>query len=346
MTGQQTPSNVSTMLGMHTRAAWLVAGAYLFGISCLAIDRVSRGETPLVVAAPALAAIGVSVAVLLLVPGDPLPRWATLVIAAAAVFSVAATTQTPPLVDSVHELWPLHGFIGILVFLCVRGRTISAWLTMTAMVAVAAVWTYRLGHSPVHGILLASSNFAPLAMAAFFAYTIRPSVHRLIALRERRVHEIASHAASDAAVDERNAQLQRLDDTARPLLERIAADPDGLTPGEVAACHNLESRLRESIRARGLLHPDINTAVEAARLRGATVVLFDDNGMDEVTPEIRERVLTALPREIDDAPAGSTITVRVVPPGRDKLVTVVVRGESDSRRCHYDLDGVRVSESR
>jgi hypothetical protein len=139
------------------------------------------------------------------------------------------------------------------------------------------------------------------------------------------------------AIDESNAKLRELARVARPLLQRIAA-PEPLSRKEVDRCVRQAHQLRDHLRGIGLVHPLVDPAAEAARRRGVKVVMFDDDGMNEVEEEIRHRVLRTIAEELDRARNGS-IAVRIVPPGRMKLATVVAHSDTNVRRVEFDLAG-------
>ena len=61
---------------------------------------------------------------------------------------------------------------------------------------------------------------APLLMATFFAFTIRPLAAAIFELRRQSTVRIASQAAAAAVLEERDARLASLDALARPLLQR------------------------------------------------------------------------------------------------------------------------------
>ncbi len=157
---------------------------------------------------------------------------------------------------------------------------------------VARAWTHGVGdrhlvlhHRPgaMYGVSLTVINAGPVLMSTFFAYTIRPQARVIYELREQSTQRIASASASAAILEERDAQLDRLDVLARPLLERVASGVP-LTTTERQECELLEAQLRDSLRATGLQQTDVIDAVRAARNRGVEVVLLDDHGMDGANP--------------------------------------------------------------
>ena len=74
-------------------------------------------------------------------------------------------------------------------------------------------------------------------------------------------HAHADHAgaaaAQAAALRERDAQLGRLDDDTRDMLERIAAGEE-FTAADVHRCRLIQARLRDGIRAPSLDAPELS----------------------------------------------------------------------------------------
>lgn len=323
--------DVRDLLGMHTAPARILVGIYTMTGVVLAYfgtDGVTE-VWPLAVAALVFALAAFS---LVSVAGDPLPLGLSLllmltgVVTAMLVFSVVSV---PPS-RGVQLWWPMGMSTVIFTFMCVRGRTILAWIGLCCMIATATVWTHVTGQGAGYGLSAAIPNAAPVLMSTFFAYTFRPLSRSIFVLRGKSLQRIAEEAATAAALEERDAQLDRLDELARPLLERIATgeplDSEQRRDGVL-----LEARLRDGLRAPMLQDPLVIAATTAARRRGVDVVMLDDRGMDGVPAAERARIRRAVAEELDTVTEGS-VTVRVLPPGRRTLVSVLVRGESVRRR--------------
>ncbi|CCQ14349.1 Hypothetical membrane protein [Rhodococcus sp. AW25M09] len=175
-------------------------------------------------------------------------------------------------------------------------------------------------------------------MSTFFAFTIRPLAAAIFELRKQSTVRIASQAAAAAALEERDARLASLDALARPLLQRIADGPDP-TDEEILACLLLEAELRDTLRARGLVRPDLARAARSARARGVEVMMLDDRAPAVLTDDVRERIVAAASSTLDAADAGS-VTVRLLPPGRPVAATVLLDDLGDgAQRVEYDNTG-------
>ncbi|MET8426869.1 hypothetical protein [Nocardia sp. NPDC004860] len=332
------PSDVRELLGMNNRWAWLVTGFFLVGILAQATGALMlvRAEPvwPVVVA---MGLLVTSSAVLLLVPGDPLPPAATLFLGLAGPAAVAVVLLAPPVDGNIHLLWSASGFTAVCTFMCVRGRTTSAWLAMTAMVGVAGIWSSMASGHPWPGIGSSLVNYAPLAMATFFAGTIRPAARTIFELWDTAQHEFVQTAVATEALNDRNAELRELGRFARPSLVRIADDAP-YSEEETLEFARLSRQLRDSLRAFGLVHPILDGVVEAARRRGVTVLMFDEQGMDDIVEETRRRVLYLIAEELDRLPEGQ-FAVRIVPPGRPQLATVTAYSGTKVRLLQFDREG-------
>lgn len=333
--------DVRELLGLRSTAATVVVGAFIATFLLLAL---TTAPTTTSLWAELSAWIVVSAAALTLIrtAGDPLPYRTTLALTLAGPTSLTLVLAVVPIpIDGLLQLWPLSAATAIYTYMCVRGRTVWAWLGMTATLASCAWWAQHTGQGAGYGIEISAINLAPLVMATFFAWTIRPAARDIFALREQTVIRVAAEAADTAILDERDQQLRRLDNLARPLLEHLAADED-ITEEQQLACTLLEAHLRDTLRAPILDTTDVAAAARAARARGVDVILLDDHGMDHTATPLRDRIITAVVAALADA-ADGTLTVRVSPPQRDTLLTILHNRHDDTDRTEYGQDGLTLA---
>ena len=237
-----------TLLGMHTRAAWAIAVLFLFSLTLLAVTSwgTIQNRWPVVVA---LLITAGAVAGLLAVRPDPLPTGATIAMTAAGPVSCALVLAVLPVPrTSAAQTWPFAAGVAVATYMCVRGRTLAAWIDVLGMIAVALTWSLSTGQGVGPGITISIFNLGPLAMGTVFAYTLRPAARTIVELREQATERIAEQAATAASLEERDSQLRQLDRLVRPTLDKIArGDPvDASTRLE---CALLEAELRDSLRA-------------------------------------------------------------------------------------------------
>ncbi|SDD14612.1 hypothetical protein [Rhodococcus tukisamuensis] len=330
------------LLGMRSPAATLIVWFYALTFALLAVvshDGVSA-FWPLPVAVLVVTCGAVA---LIRIDGDPLPIPATLVLAAIGPVSCAlvlSVLAAPGSIPHQAQAWPLGASTVIYTFMCVRGRTWYAWLGFAATTGIFVAWSIQIGQSAGHGVTVSTINLPPLLMATFFAYKLRPDAQATFELREQTTRRVAAEAADSAMLEERDGQLRRLDELARPLLERIRTESD-LNADERLACRLLEAYLRDTLRAPALADAPVSAAARAARTRGVEVILLDDRGMDTAPAEVRDRFLTAVADELDAARDGA-VTVRVLPPGRKAAATVLANSGNAVRRIEFGPDGLPI----
>lgn len=279
--------------------------------------------------------------------GDPMRLPEALPVAFAGAAASAAVTSVVPAPPTANVQTAVLGMATVLLtFLCVRGRTALAWAGMAAMIAVWVAWGAWSGVGAGYGLGMSFLNIGPLIMSTFFAYTIRPLGNSIFVLRAQSTARAADAAASAAVLAARDAELDELDVLARPLLERIATGA-ALSQAERDACAHLEARLRDARRAPALRHAAVVDAAQRARERGVHVVMLDDGGTAGAEAPVLERLLSGVAATLDDARSGS-VTVRVLPPGRRVLASILVEesragspapGVDPVHRIDFDHDG-------
>lgn len=337
MTADAESQDVRALLGMHTAAARFIIAFYAFTYTVVAIssDRGIRSMWPIAIAVVLLTFGAI---LLVAVPGDPLPAPAALALAATGPVAVALVFPMLPVpIANPLQTWPLGAATALYTFMCVRGRTLWAWSGFIGMVGACVVWAVATGQGAVHGATMSVINLAPLLMSTFFAYTIRPAAGAIFRLRKQSTTRTEATAAASAVLDERDAQLRRLDVLARPLLEKIASG-ETLTDDQRLACQLLEAHLRDTLRAPALAHPAVTTAARAARGRGVEVVLLDDRGMETAAAPVQDLLVRSVAARLDAVSAGS-VTARILPPGRHLLATVLVSSGADVNRVEFGHDG-------
>ena len=328
--------DVRELLGLRTIAAKIVVTAYTATFALVAWSTNPPGGGWFEFAAWIIVSIGAIS--LIRIPGDPLPIPATTYLTLSGPIAVNLIFAVAPVpINGLLQLWPLAASTAIYTYMCVRGRTVWAWIGMTTVLTSCMIWAERTGQGAAYGLSMSTINLAPLLMATFFAWTIRPAAREIFALRRQATVRAAAEAADTAVLDERDAQLTRLDELARPLLERITGTGP-LTGQERLDCQLLEAHLRDTLRAPILAVPYLAAAARAARTRGVEVVLLDDHALDIAPDEVRDRIIAAAADGLAHTRAG-TITIRILPPGRKVLATLVHSTGDTIVRLEYGHDG-------
>lgn len=325
------------LLGMNEVSARWVALVFFCTYTFLVFSS-PTGVHNLAVVEGAVVLVSLAAAALFAWPGDPLPMPVAATIAATGPVATSIVLwQLPIPVDNGLQTWPLGAGTALFTFICVRGRAATAWTAMTATVLVCVVWALATGQNAVVGLSMSVVNYAPLAMATFFAFTFRPVAAAVFELREQSRKRAAEDAATSAVLEERDSQLERLDFLARPLLMKIASGAE-LRPDERDACALLESALRDSLRAKGLESERVDSAARAARQRGVHVVLLDDGGLSPTDSAAAHRLRETVAAALDSAESG-TVTARILPPGRPMLASILTTDSAGVRRLDIGSDG-------
>ena len=322
------------LLGLRGGAAWLFLVILEMTIA-LYMVRNFDATAPL----PAAAALTVMVlagAMVLVVPGEPLP-WAVtafVAVAGAIATALASVDQSPP--HARYMVWTTFATSYLLAVLVLRGRMVAAWIGVAGVAIVLLVDGVQAWLTP-GAFVAAIVPVGTVIAISVFALIMRPTQRSLRQLSAESATQAAAEATMVAADSERARQLSRLDRLARPILERIA-DGAALTAGEREQCRLLEAELRDGLRAPQLTTDELSSAARGARARGVEVVLLDDGGFDGAPHWLRERVIATAARELDAANAGS-VTVRILPPGRRVLATVLAQAPERDRRTEIGTDG-------
>ncbi|WP_069162461.1 hypothetical protein [Nocardia altamirensis] len=299
------------------------------------IRSVRRAELPLSTSMYLAAALIVAATlVVILDTAAPIHTSSAIFVAAAGpIATLIVHDQVSAQLYAHTNVWSAYTAGIALAILVVRGRNLVAWC------GTAATWL---------AIVLAAGGGAaayvqavvPLvivAVAATFAAIMRPTLRSLHELELEAAARAAKQARLDAQNAERRRQLDRLDRQARPVLERIAtAVPCTLEERE--ECRLLEAELRDELRAPQLSTADLLAAARTARKRGIEVILLDDGGLALAAPRIATLVRDVVIRELNGTDRGR-VTVRVLPPGRRNLTTVLVADNTRNRRTEIDHDG-------
>ncbi|WP_040797318.1 hypothetical protein [Nocardia higoensis] len=291
------------------------------------------GSIRLIPGLVSLILIAVAGAIVVLIEQEPLPWRATLFVLAAVLVATVLSRSFPREGATVTPA-TIFAASYVLAILVLCGRFWVAWGGVAAVALV--VW--------VTGLIGTDSPFRPtdvpmmtVAVVSVAVAILGPTQRSLRVLRTEATMRAAAEATMAAENAERDRQLAELDKVARPMLERIAGGGD-LASAERLECRLLEAELRDRLRAPQLATEKIGRAARVARARGVEVVLLDDGGFGGVPRTVREQVFELAAAELTAA-TGGTVTIRVLPPGRRLLATVLVDGDQVDRRTDIDREG-------
>jgi hypothetical protein len=275
--------------------------------------------------------------------GDPLPRWATLVVAAVA--PVNALLLLPQLGGAPGErAWLLQTGAYLIALLMVRGRRIAGLASVGAMAAAVTAWGAWAQAPPATVFAVLSLPVAAAAVGLAWSGLLRRMLARITAHRQADAASARALAAERAALDRTAAELLTIAQAAGPPLRRVvdlaAADPpEPLSAADRMECRIAEAHVRDRLRAPALAQPCVAVAVDAARRRGVDVLLLDDrsDGADRVDrPGPLEQGFTGALVELVDAQEAGSVTVRLLPHGRSVFATVLRSGPGGDVRAELD----------
>lgn len=337
-------TDTPTLAGLGSRWALLIAAVWTATEAARALVTGAAARAPGWWAVSVLAA-ALATWLLLRATKDPIPlRPALLVAFLPAVAALASPALTgPPDHFGLYGAWTWPVGTIVQCFLVLRGRLVLAWAGQLALGGVVLWWWYRApAPSNVTEVWLEWWwNTSFLSTCTVLGVALRYQVRMIDELRATAATIDTEHERALARNAERDSQLAYLNVSARPLLERIAAAP-ALGDTDRAEIALVEAQLRDRIRARGLASEELLAAAREARERGVSVVLLDDGALNGLAEPQRERarqaITAALRGELADAAADSTVTARILPPGRRTLATFLNLSKDGVRRREIAAD--------
>ena len=255
------------------------------------------------------------------------PTWVTLGIVLTS--SALVLSALPDSGTLGRATWYLGANTWLLWFLILRRRVRVAWLGGTAMVVETMLWSELAGRGALSGLSLAVPQVLLVVIATLFGQALRRSSARINAFAQRTIDAAAAAGAVEAARAVQDQRADELAETVLPILMMLASEAP-LTDQMREEVIRVEAQLRDSVRGRGLALPPIVAAATRARSRGVNVTLLDDLG-EPLSEELAASVVGAVERALDSASAG-TVTVRLLPPGREEMLTIVSQEAGEIRR--------------
>jgi hypothetical protein len=228
----------------------------------------------------------------------------------------------------------------VLLVLGLRGRRVWSWVGFGVLAAISVASTSGTGQDVVAAINDVARQAGTLFIGTLFALVLRRAGSVIALIQQRQLARAASEAATAAATVERATQNQRLEQYARPALERLLSE-EPLTSQERASMALLEAELRDGIRAAGFSRASIVEHTRAARERGVQVVLVDDRGSDLGEADL-DRIEDALIAELLQMDSG-TVTARLSSFDSDELATIVVAQNGNYRSVKITNAAVEIT---
>ena len=224
-----------------------------------------------------------------------------------------------------YTTWHIAAIGTLLAIVTVRQYPPLAWLGMAIVGLEVLAWGGLdvLFNSGLVGAFLLVST----AQAASWAMV--SSTKSAEEFRRRALAIDTATAASTAARNERTKRLTQTLNEVLPLLESIAYSEGDLPPEQRLDARHTEAELRDQIRGRNLLSPDVVAETRKARRRGIEVQLLDDGGLDELSEADREPILREVASRLKEVMAGKVV-IRAAKGESWRVSMAAIRKEANS----------------
>jgi hypothetical protein len=257
--------------------------------------------------------------------GISLPPWI-------AVFNLVVVVLLPLMITAAigslpatpYTTWHVAATGTLLAITAVRGHKVVAWVGIGFMTLEVLVWggLAILFNSGLIGAVL-------LVLAAQAASSALDE-SSLIAqkFREQALETEAATVAKSAARVEREQRINSTLVGVLPQLEQIVHSEGKLTEQQRKVAILTEAELRDQIRGRSLVHPEITEQTRLARIRGVEVQLLDDGGLDQLDESDQQEILNRVASELSKISSGRVV-IRSVAGERWSLTMTAVRKGAD-----------------
>ncbi len=249
--------------------------------------------------------------------GYYIPKWlaiANLAVCMAIPALLHQQLDSRQLSDSTT--WYVMGLGTLMGVTALRKHRAIAWLGMVYLAIQVVAWGGA-------GAFF-SSGLIGATMLVFVAHALSVGLDRVAQDIDKFNHETMAAEVALAATSAGRLERQQLIDAALkgalPKLEKISRSGGNLSDQEVTEARFLEAALRGEIRGRQLLNDALRFEVDLARRRGVEVILLDEGGLADSTPEKVEELLGQVIMSLRSVAEGK-VTIRA-PKGEDWKVTV------------------------
>ena len=309
----------ATGLGTPT-ARWALAAVWLLSIAWGAITGAFAELTLVRILPYAVLLIG---GYLLSAPGNqPLsPPRAVGVVAAA----LAADVLVLRALTVVQDSWLRSLAYYLVALLIARGNSIIGGIGAAVTLGYGLTWGVLTRAAPDAVVELLAVPLIAIVAGVIWRVVLRQMVARERLDRADAVRAELQARADAEAVEASRRELAEIARQARPLLDRIVA---GEPLGELRVDLRVtEGAIRDRIRSPGLQRPILTDAIAERRRAGVDVLLLGEHATETPLTQDSIETIGALIAEADSG----RVTVRILPPGRDAVASVV----------HQRGDGVR-----
>jgi hypothetical protein len=322
-------SEIGSLLHLNGFAGRIVLAVYGIGTAIVAVLNLNGLVVP-AFGIVSLVLFGFGLAFLALGQGEPIGiGWTGGILAAVVTVTAISSGNILNPENPGYATWPLGAMTFLLFVLALRGRKALAWIGFAAVAAVSIALAVAAGSDVFRVVNDVARQSATLVIGTLFAIVLRRATQTIAAIQSRELSRTTVEAAAATASREREAQNLRLEQDARPALERIIA-PQPFSPQELQSFASLSATLRGGTQPVGSSGSGIADAVREARMRGLSVTLLDDRGT-ALPAEVIGRLEDALLPLLTSMAQGS-VSVRLNPEGGADIATIVVEENGLYRR--------------
>lgn len=255
-------------------------------------------------------------------PEAVMPRWARLTVLLTVGFSnllvlfPISVSEYPG-----YAAWSLGNGWLLSFGLLIRHGNAYAWSAMALLGIGTWGWTLASHQTQIIALTLMAGQVVSLMLislvVAWFKYLTLSITQTQQNLRYLESQKITLRETT-RQLEER---LSRVAQKAQPILEQLAK-ARSLSPEIQLSARLLEGELRDEIRAPGLNSRNLLLAVTNARRRGVEVVLLNDRVSAPLSDSALSRVENHAIEILKQTTSGRVV-IRLLPPGRRQLATVV-----------------------
>lgn len=262
-----------------------------------------------------------------------LPGWAAVLSLAVAVLvpnvSWLAAGEAARL--DPFATWSLGGVGALMAIVMVRRRAVTAWAGV-ALVAVSATAWIGPADALALGLVGAVLWVGVAQLLTGLVDRAARDTAQLTELQRAASEWLASQEGIRRA---RRAHVRQALTVAGPVLGRTIESGGRLDDDERMLARIAEGTLRDELRGAALLDDDVRERLEVARLRGATVTVVDEGGLEKMPAGELQRVRAELAAVLGTA--GSERLYIRTSTHPDVAVTVVGRSLADDGEEGVDL---------
>ena len=225
--------------------------------------------------------------------------WVNLSVVVVVPLLVRASIDTPMI--SSHDSWYVSGIGALLAVTAIRGRPAVSWIGGSIRSLSVLVWG-GLGAMFNSGL---GGAIALVVAANALAYALARVEYETNTYLDRSIEIEAASAIESATRRERSRRLSETLQITYPILRKISAgqiDDDLRQEARL-----LEAELRDGIRGKDLISPDLKASIRAARLRNIDVTVLDEGGLESLDEQSRIEIRNRFAQELDQISTGRVI---------------------------------------